>query len=474
MFKKVLLMTPWFRGKQYTAVLTAGSGYIAESLLRSGIDYKIFDGNLVKSTQKLMTLIQEYKPDLIAMSLMSINYIEEYRLIKELKKNFPEIKIAVGGPHASTFRELMFHDNNHIDYAVILEGEETILELCNGKPLEEIKGLMYKKEDEVKYNGDRPFFKDLDNIAWPTYTGYELEKYPDLTIPIVSSRGCPYGCTFCPVKVTIGRVFRVRSPKNVVEEIDYWYKKGIKSFGFVDDNFTFYKERVLEICSEIESRGIKARFNLGNGIRADKVDYELLKRMKDVGFCEIAIGVESANDHVLKSIKKGESLEDIDKAVKTAVELGFEVGLFFIIGSPGETKEDILRSFEFALKYPVDYAYFYNIIPFPNSELYDYLNEHNFLLSPYYKYLNDSNHWNGKPAFITKELNYLDRVKLFNHAKKITKRIQIKRIKLRLRKLGILATPAAHVVSVDFIQRRVMTNRFTKRIIINIKEKFWK
>lgn len=474
-YKQVLLIIPWFRGKQYTAVLTAGMGYVAESLKKSGIDYQIFDPNVEKSTSKLNILIHKYNPDLIALGLMSINYLQDYELIKDIKKKYPDTPIAVGGPHASTFRKLMFNDCKYINYGVVLEGEETIIELCKGRPIEEIKGLIYKKSDgEVMYNGDRPFVKDLDSIPYPTYTGYELDKYPDLTIPIVSSRGCPYGCTFCPVKTTIGRVFRVRNPKNVVDEIEYWYKKGRDSFGIVDDNFTFHKDRVMQICDEIQSRGIKARFSLGNGIRADKVDYELLKKMKDVGFAEIAIGVESANDHILQSIKKGEKLEDIEKAIKIACDLDFEIGLFFILGSPGETREDIMNSFNFALKYPVDYAYFYNIVPFPNSELYDYLEQNNLLLSPYKVYLNESSHWNGKPAFITKELGLKDRIELWRMGKKITKKIQIRRIKHRLKKLGPLATPAAHAISVDFIQKRVMTSRFTKKILLNVKKRFWK
>jgi radical SAM superfamily enzyme YgiQ (UPF0313 family) len=493
-FKKVLLIIPWFRGKQYTAVLTAGMGYIAESLKKADIEYKIFDPNIEKTTAKLDSIIATYNPDLIAFGLMSINYLKDYELIEDIKKTYPNIMIAVGGPHVSTFRKLMFNDCKYIDYGIVLEGEESIIELCNGTPIEEIKGLMYKRsiaestpdgapgievgdailDYDIIYNGDRPFVKDLDSIPYPTYTGYELDKYPDLTIPIVSSRGCPYGCTFCPVKTTIGRVFRVRNPKNVVDEIAYWHNKGRDSFGIVDDNFTFHKERVMQICDEIQARGIKARFTLGNGIRADKVDYDLLKKMKDTGFTEIAIGVESANDHILQSIKKGEKLEDIEKAIKIACDLGFEIGLFFILGSPGETREDILNSFNFALKYPVDYAYFYNIVPFPNSELYDYLEKNDLLLSPYSVYLNESSHWNGKPAFITKELGYKDRVELWRMGKKITKQIQIRRIKHRLKRFGPLATPAAHAISVDFIQKRVMTSRFTKKMILNVKKKFWK
>ncbi|MGV8141873.1 MAG: B12-binding domain-containing radical SAM protein [Candidatus Woesearchaeota archaeon] len=473
-FNKVLLVTPSFRGEQYTAVLTAGIGYISESFTHAGIHHRVYDANLDDNIKHLIKHIHTHKPDLVGMSIMSVRYQKDYDLIKDIKKNFPDIKILVGGPHASTFRETMMEDNPYIDYGIILEGEESIIELCKGKELNEIKGLMYREDGKVVYTGDRAFIKDLDSIPFPRYAKYDLKKYPDLTIPLVSSRGCPYGCTFCPVKTTIGRVFRVRSPKNVVDEIEYWCNRGINNFGFVDDNFTFYKDRAHQICDEIKNRGITATFNLGNGIRADKVDYELLKKMRDVGFREIAIGVESANNHILKLVRKGETLEDIDKAVKIACDLGFEVGLFFILGSPGETRKDVINSFRFAMKYPVDYAYFYNIIPFPNSEMYQYLKENNLLLTSYDIYLNESSHWNGKPAFITHELDLKERLKLYEMGKKVTKKIQVKRITLRLRKLGPLAPIAARIISIDFIQRRVMTNILTKKIIIKIKKALWR
>ncbi|MFH1174629.1 MAG: radical SAM protein [archaeon] len=477
-FNKVLLITPFFSGERYTAVLTAGTGYIAETLKRENIPLEVIDPNLNPDLKQTLKLIRKtiltFQPDLIALGMMSINYYKDYEVIREIKKYYPDMKILVGGHHSSTFRERIFNETTDVDYAVILEGEETVVELCKGKPLAEIKGLMYKEGGAVKYNGDRAFVKDLDSIPFPTYPGYDLKKYPDLTLHIVTSRGCPYCCTYCPVKTTIGRVFRVRSAKHVVDELEYWYERGIKNFGIVDDNFTLYRDRVFEICDEIEKRGIQANFNLGNGIRADKVDYDMLKRLKAVGFTEIAIGVESANDHVLKSVKKGENLATIEKAVQLACELGFEVGLFFILGSPGETKEDIMNSFKFALKYPVDYAYFYNIIPFPNTELFDYLEKNNLFLAPYQTYLNASSHWNERPAFVTPELGYADRIRMYRLGKKITKKIQIRRIKKRLKKLGPLATLAAHAISNDTLQRILMTNRTTKKIIIKIKNVFWK
>ena len=159
---------------------------------------------------------------------------------------------------------------------------------------------------------------------------------------MASSRGCPYKCIFCSVKAVAGGKLRVRSPENVIDEIEYWYQKGYRKFNFVDDNFTFYRDRVYKICDEIQRRGLKnLKFTCAGGIRADTVDHKLLARMKEVGFYYNAFGVEGGNDKVLKSIKKGEKMEQIRSAIKDACDLGYEVMLFFLVGSPGETWKDI-------------------------------------------------------------------------------------------------------------------------------------
>ncbi len=129
---------------------------------------------------------------------------------------------------------------------------------------------------------------------------------------------------------------RVRCAENVLDEIEYWYERGYRKFNFVDDNFTFYSDRVHEICDGIERRGLNnLKFTCTNGIRADRVDRQLLTRMKEVGFYYIAFGVEGGNEKILKSLKKGETMEPIKRAIKDVCDLGYEVMLFFLVGSPG-------------------------------------------------------------------------------------------------------------------------------------------
>src|SRR3990167_7425596 len=223
---------------------------------------------------------------------MSYRFLRHYELITLIKSNCPNIPIVVGGPHVSTFREDVLRKCESIDYGITLEGDETIVELCyNIKSPSLVKGLIYRENSDICYTGDRPLITDLDKLDFPKYIRFDLKKYEFITI--VTSRGCPFRCIYCPVIYTIGNKWRCRAAISVVNEIEYWSKRGFRRFEFGDDNFTLRRERVLEICNEIENRNLSGiKIGLGNGIRADRVDKPLLSRMKEVGFSYVAFGVE--------------------------------------------------------------------------------------------------------------------------------------------------------------------------------------
>lgn len=355
---------------------------------------------------------------------MTFGYKNHYSLIQYVKEIFPKVPIIVGGPHVSTLREQVLEDCAAIDYGAVLEGEETIVELCKGVPLMGVKGLIFREDKgQIMYTGDRPFLKDLDAIEFPKYTSFELNKYPrPLYIPIVSSRGCPYNCIYCPVHLAMGRRFRVRRAVSVVDEIQYWYEKGSRHFGIADDNFSLIKSRIYEICDEIERRQLSdLKITCGNGLRADKVDRELLTRMREVGFSSIAFGVEAGNNRILKKLRKSERIEDIELAIRNACELDYQVTLFFLLGSPGETVVDVKDSVPLATKYPVYDVRFYNLIPFPKTELYDWVKENNYFVKST-DYLNTVSHWVNEPIFQTPEMSTVERKRLYEWANKVTQR----------------------------------------------------
>lgn len=404
-YKRVLLLVPGYRDSHYEYTgLPAGMGYLSEALLGAGIEHEVMDMRLGYGFAHLRKKIRSFRPDLIGATMMSFRYRDNYALLSRIKEEFPGTDIVLGGPHLSTFREKVLEECPAVDFGVTLEGEETMAELCSGKKPEDIKGLIYRDGESVRYTGDREFATDLNARKFPRYGRFEIKKYPAF-IPLVTSRGCPHSCIFCPVHLTIGKRLRVRSPGSILEEIDHWYAKGVRVFNIVDDNFTFFKERILEICGGIKKKGYTGvTFSCRNGVRADTVDREMLKAMREAGFNYLAFGVESGSERMLKVIKKGETLEDIDSAVKDACDLGYMVTLFFILGLPSETEEDVTKSLEFATRYPVFDVRFYNPIPFPGTELYDWVDRNGYFTEDSRDFLNTFSHWVNRPVFGTPEL----------------------------------------------------------------------
>lgn len=442
MVSKVLLIKLAYKKSYYKySDLPAGLGYISQALLSSNIDNAVYDMYLSKDISNLFRTIADYKPGLIGLSLMSFRFLEHYKFINSLKTRYPDIPIVVGGPHLSTLRESVLSKCKSVDFGITLEGDETIVDLCkNIENPEVIKGLIYRDGESIIYTGDRPFISNLDKLGFPKYECFDLEKYEFVTI--ITSRGCPFRCTYCPVLYTIGNKWRYRTAESVGEELEYWYKKGITRFEFGDDNFTLKRDRVFEICDQIKGRGLKGiKIGLGNGIRADKVDKEMLMKMKEVGFSYIAFGVEAGNNKVLKNLNKGETIEKIENGIKWACELDFPVHLFFLLGSPGEKDADVKDSVNLALKYPVTDVRFYNLIPFPQSKLYKWVEENNLFLRDIESHLNDASHWIFSPLFYTKELSKEDRIRLLKWANKVTKRhtdkVISKRLMMRLLQKGI-------------------------------------
>ncbi|MBI4698940.1 MAG: radical SAM protein [Nitrospirae bacterium] len=428
-----------------------GLGYIAESLRRADIEYKVCDLRFREEKKSFLKDIAAFNPDIVGLSLMTSKYRHHYQVIREIKSSFPQIDIVVGGPHVSLLKEKVLLDCRDIDYGITLEGEETILELCNGKEHKDIKGLLYRGNDKVLYTGDRNYIHDIDSINYPSYDKFKIDKYDTKSINIVSSRGCPYNCIYCCVKRVVGRKWRGRSYQNVVDEIEYWYKKGYRVFNFSDDCFNLDKERLYSICSEIEKRGLDIELNCPNGIRADRVDRQLLERMREIGFRHLAFGVEGGNNKVLKNIKKGESIEDIEEGIKNASELGYDMELFFLIGSPGEDEKDIEDSFRLAAKYPLRDVRFYNLIPFPNTELYDWIEENNYFVVNKEDYLNGNLMWVNEPIFQTPELSLHQRKKIYKRGIRLGNRLRRKYMYeyyvKSFRKLGVFASLIGYLAS---------------------------
>ncbi|MFC1893181.1 B12-binding domain-containing radical SAM protein [Chloroflexota bacterium] len=479
--KKVLLVTPNPQSEWRGLTPHVGQAYLAQTLHDNGIECDVIDMNLGYKLKHINQKIEDIHPDFLGLSLISFEYRRFYDLLSAIKNIHPNMKIVVGGPHVTIMRDAVLRECAAIDYGVVYEGENTLVELCQGGlPEEEIKGLIFRRNEEITYTGDRELASDLDQIPWPKYDKYELDRYIGERT-IYSSRGCPHQCIFCPNRI-ISPHYRSRSPENVVDEMEYWYKKGCRQFNFDDDNFNLISERVFAICDEIERRGLEHLvIRCSNGIRADRVDREMLKRMRDVGFCYIAFGVDAGNNRMLEVVKKGETIEQIDQAISYACDLGYDVKLLFVVGTPYETRDDVEDKVKLTKKYPVQEVHFYNTIPTPGTELFDWVKANDLFLEDPQEYLNHASFWPSSwkpqsltPVFYTPELPAKERLELFKYLTKVRRQVHrdyllrvLQRYPMirsftRNRAIGKLVS---YLITNHFVERFFYQNIFIRRII---------
>jgi len=465
-FKRVLLVNPAHPFAEWRGLSPhIGQAYLAQTLLENAIQYDVLDMNLGYKFKHLRQKIRDFRPDLIGISLISFGHKGIYSLASEIKMADPTTKIIVGGPHVTIMRGEVLKECSAIDYGVVSEGEATLKELCQGQlPETEIRGLISRNGVEIVYGGDREFVSDLDKIPWPQYKKFELEKYIS-EITIYSSRGCPHKCTFCPNRI-ISPHFRPRSPKNVVDEIEYWYEKGRKQFNFDDDNFNFIKDRVFQICDEIERRGLKHLFlRCSNGIRADRVNREMLARMYEIGFRYLAFGVDGGNNRMLEIVKKGETIETIEQAIKDSCDLGYGVKLLFVVGTPYETRADVEDKVRLSEKYPIEEVHFYNLIPTPGTELYDWVKDNNLFLKDPEQYLNDASAFKNDPVFETPELPKGERIKLFRYLGKVRQQVHRNAIRRTFGRNEVLGSLASYIVVNSLFERLFYQSRYMRNVI---------
>lgn len=363
-----------------------GLAYIASFLEKEkNISVRILDCTAekiaVNKIEERLTLIP--KPDFVGITATTPIFLNGLAIAKIIKRLFPQTKVVFGGVHPSVLpnETLNFPD---VDFVVRDEGEITMKELVSGKPLDEIDGLSWKKNGSIVHNKNRALIKNLDEIPPPAYHLLPMKKYhPAIgsykrlpAMSIFATRGCPGRCTFC-YRTFYGKV-RCRSAKNIIEEIKILQKDyGIKEIMFYDDTFTLFKKTVLEFCDIIVRDNQDITWTCFT--RADYVDFFLLKTMKKAGCHLILFGVESADKKILKNINKGLSLEKVKEIVKICKNLGIETRTSYMIGNPGETKETIEKTIDFAIKLDTDEIQFNITTAYPGTELFEWAKENNYI-----------------------------------------------------------------------------------------------
>ncbi len=351
---------------------------IGSMLKNIGLDVELIDANVLGWLHD--RVVQEVKtnsPDVVIILSITPLFYDDLQLASKIKSIIKDVKIVFYGIHVTRFPNEVTREE--IDFIVRGEPELTIQELCetlkNNGEFRAIAGLSYSNNGEISHNPDRPLIQDLDILPPPSLELMDPERYrmPASTesfMVIQTTRGCPYSCIFCTSESYYGKKWRTRSPKSIIEEIRLSYEKYyIKNFNLMSDLFTFDRERVIDLCKHIIDSGINIKWTCNS--RVDKVDEELLRKMKEAGCWLMSFGIESGDPQMLKNMKKGTTIEQAEKAVNLAKKVGIEQHCYFIIGLPGETRESALRTIIFAKRLNPTYVKFYVGTPLPGSEFFE-------------------------------------------------------------------------------------------------------
>jgi len=363
-----------------------GTLSVAAVLQRAGHIVKFINGAFLTHEQVLAD-IEQFRPHFIGIYSTTFGWNKAKKTASDLKKRLGNACfICAGGPYPAAVQERCMVDAGaDIDAVVTGEGEYTVLEIVDrlqtGRSLEGVLGAVYREGNRIIVNPPRPLISDLDSLPPPAR---ELLEDANRYIPppgtyrkkpvavMITSRGCNRHCIYCfQLDKERKHGIRYRSIKNVMQEIELCVQQGYKEIKFLDDTFAADYDRAMQIALEIRRRRLSITWFASACV--NQVDRPLLQAFKDAGCWAVLFGAESGVQKNLNTIRKGITLEQIQKAVRTAQDVGLNVSTPFLFGIPGETFEEGLRTIDFAVRLNPDMANFHAITPFPGTYLYDNL-----------------------------------------------------------------------------------------------------
>lgn len=332
---------------------------------------------------ELLKKLEELNPLLIGFQVFTVEYSNFRKILPTIRKVIKDVKIIAGGPHVSALPEQTMVENPDLDFIVKGEGEEALPSLVrclvnsSDEDFGKINNLVFRWNKQIVMNPIH--YIDVKKYGAPAWEQLEPDRYPAIqhgtfhksthVAPILTSRGCPYPCTYCAGHLLTGKRIRRRDVGEIVDEIEYLQKKyHIEEFIIEDDNFTFYKNHVLDFANEIEKRNIRCYFSFPNGVRLDRLDEETIIALKKMGTYKVGLGIESVSKKTLKTVKKNWNLSIVQERINLLKKHNLLAYGFFILGFPDETIEDIKMTVNFAMNSKLDMAYFGNYIPLPGSD----------------------------------------------------------------------------------------------------------
>jgi len=317
-------------------------------------------------------------PDIVGFSTTTSGFLDAHDLACRLKALRPEVKTVFGGVHVSAMGGELLQRFDHIDYLCFGEGEETLAELAAGIPVGNIFGLAYKKDGEVLVNPPRELISDLDSLPFPAYEKlpgfpgkYHLPLFSYINPPgatMITSRGCPYQCSYCDRSV-FKKGYRYNSPPYIYEHMKYLHQRfGVRHINIYDDLFTLQRKRVESLCELLVQKPLGIRFNCA--VRVGHVDEALLTTLKNAGCLMVSIGIESGDPSLLEVHKPGVYLDEVRSTVAMVHAAGLRVKGLFMMGLPGETEESIRKTSDFVIALDLDDMNMAKFTPFHGAPVW--------------------------------------------------------------------------------------------------------
>ncbi|MDP3732699.1 MAG: radical SAM protein [Candidatus Omnitrophota bacterium] len=366
-----------------------GLCYLAAICREKGLKTEIIDAP-AESLDAIQTKERILKKNtrFVGITATTLSILNASRLAESIKNEDRDIVTIIGGPHISSVPESTLAKYSDFDFGVIGEGELTIIDLVNSVKsngnIENIHGIIYRKGDALYRTAKREGIKELDNLPMPawdllpnypySYKPLEISLSDRLQGSIISSRGCPYDCSYCP-KSVFGKVVRNHSIGRVMEMIlDQYHKYAVRDLEIYDDILVLSRDRIRELCHRLIAERLDLVWSCNSTIGS--VDRETLELMKKAGCWKIAFGIESGDPVILKFMNKHLNLDKAKEVLKISKEVGFVNRGYFIIGFPTETKESIRKTINFAKKADLDIVQFNSFTPLPGSPIYDTINQY--------------------------------------------------------------------------------------------------
>ena len=488
--KILLIQPPWYGFQNIISQrLYLGLAYLAAVLEKNNHEVAIFNGELFFDNlnnqnenlqidgesysknfspdhsvyKKILQAVKDFNPDIVGLSFMTANSNSAYILAKQLKEFNPNLPLIAGGTHSTLMPEEPLL-KSVFDYVVRGEGEKTILELVEtiakkGKP-DNILGLSLKQNNKIIHNSNRPMIENLDELPFPAFHLIKnSSKHVSSCKGIIASRGCPFECYYCASKLIWTRKVRFRSAKNVVEEIiDRHQRLGITSFAFHDDTFTLRNDFVQEFCKRVLELDFKISWNCDT--RGDTLNFQLLKLMKKAGCKHIFLGLESGSPKIQKMIKKNLATEKVEVAVRSARRAGIETTVYFMVGFPEETEEDIQLSITAMKDIKPDHAIWSILTPYPGTAVWQIAKDQGLIDEKNINWQEFFHHYNRGSLFNSLPQNSWNKIlkTIADEQNKIEKRLSLIKIKNKL-------TAIINLIKTGLNNPNQILNYFKKRVL---------